>query len=67
MTWNARTQSLLLDWFAREGRILLWRSPTVTPYEVLVSEVMLQQTQVARVAPHFQAFISTYPDVGAKI
>ncbi len=43
----------LLRWYAREGRDLPWRR-TRDPYAVLVSEVMLQQTQVARVIPRFE-------------
>jgi A/G-specific adenine glycosylase len=40
----------LLDWFAEHGRELPWRE-TRDPYAILVSEVMLQQTQAARVVP----------------
>src|SRR5690606_8795287 len=41
-----------------------WRDDT-RPYYVLVSELMLQQTQVARVVPKFEAFIARFPDVQA--
>jgi A/G-specific adenine glycosylase len=54
---------LLLDWYARSGRRHLpWRQ-TRDPYRVLVSECMLQQTQVDRVLPKYEAFIERFPDV----
>ena len=43
-------EALLLAWFAANGRELPWRR-TTDPYAILVSEVMLQQTQVDRVVP----------------
>jgi A/G-specific adenine glycosylase len=51
----------LLDWYAREGRDLPWRR-TRDPYRVLVSEVMLQQTQVDRVIPRYERFLARFPD-----
>jgi A/G-specific adenine glycosylase len=55
----------LLDWYAVHGRANLpWRT-TRDPYYTLVSEFMLQQTQVDRVVPKFEAFIAGYPDVRA--
>ena len=54
----------LLRWFAREGRDLPWRR-TGDPYAVLVSEVMAQQTQIARVAPAYEAFLRRFPDLRA--
>jgi A/G-specific adenine glycosylase len=52
---------LLLDWFELHGRINLpWRSER-NPYCVVVSEFMLQQTQVDRVIPLFEAFLARYP------
>ena len=54
---------LLLRWYAREGRAHLpWRI-TRNPYYTLVSEFMLQQTQVDRVLPKFDAFVRLYPDI----
>ncbi len=50
----------LLRWYARSGRDLPWRR-TRDPYAVLVSEVMLQQTQVARVLPAYGAFLRRFP------
>jgi A/G-specific adenine glycosylase len=54
----------VLDWYAREGRDLPWRR-TRDPYAVLVSEVMLQQTQVARVVPRYEAWLERWPTAGA--
>lgn len=52
---------LLLDWYAHEGRATLpWRH-TRDPYAVLVSEVMLQQTQVERVLPKYREFLARFP------
>ena len=50
----------LLRWYAREKRDLPWRR-TRDPYAVLVSEVMLQQTQVSRVIPAYTAFLERFP------
>ena len=53
----------LLAWFAEHGRRNLpWQSDP-TPYRVWVSEIMLQQTQVATVIPYFARFIARFPDV----
>ena len=57
-------KELLLDWFAREGRDLPWRR-TRDPYAILVSEVMLQQTQVPRVVPRYAEWLERWPTVGA--
>src|SRR2546430_15941443 len=50
----------LLAWYARHGRQLPWRGLN-DPYAVLVSEIMLQQTQVRRVAEFFPRFLARYP------
>ena len=61
----ARTlRTRLLRWYARERRHLPWRA-TRDPYAILVSEVMLQQTQVARVLPAYVAFLSRFPTLRA--
>lgn len=53
----------LLDWFDQHGRHdLPWQHPR-TPYRVWVSEVMLQQTQVATVIPYFERFMAALPDL----
>src|SRR6187401_3141746 len=51
----------LLDWYERVRRPLPWRA-TRDPYALLVSEVMLQQTQAARVVPYYHAFLERFPD-----
>jgi A/G-specific adenine glycosylase len=54
----------LLAWYARVRRPLPWRA-TRDPYALLVSEVMLQQTQAARVVPYYEAFLARFPDPAA--
>lgn len=56
----ATLQQHLLAWFATAARDLPWRK-TRDPYEVLVAEIMLQQTQVARVRPKYAAFLEAFP------
>jgi A/G-specific adenine glycosylase len=53
-----------LGWFAEQGRDLPWRR-TRDPYAILVSEVMLQQTQVERVVPRYLAWLERWPTVEA--
>src|SRR4026207_446281 len=55
-----RFQSRLLKWYEKHGRDLPWRK-TSDPYHILVSEVMLQQTQVDRVIPKYHEFLDRYP------
>ncbi len=57
-------KEVLLTWFAGHGRQLPWRQ-TRDPYAILVSEVMLQQTQVARVLPRYLAWMRRWPTVEA--
>ena len=52
----------LLAWYDRAKRPLPWRD-TDDPYAVIVSEVMLQQTQVAKVVPYYERFLATFPTV----
>lgn len=52
----------LLAWFAKHARDLPWRR-TRNPYEVLVSEFMLQQTQVSRVLDYYPRFLNRFSDV----
>ena len=54
----------LLRWFHQHKRDLPWRRER-TPYRVWVSEVMLQQTQVATVIPYFERWLTRFPDVSA--
>jgi len=62
---RSAAQRSLLAWFRTNGPIYPWRVRERDPYAVLVSEVMLQQTQASRVAEVFPAFIQRFPDVGA--
>jgi A/G-specific adenine glycosylase len=54
----------LLTWFDAHGADLPWRR-TRDPYAILVSEVMLQQTQVSRVVPRYEAWLDRWPNVQA--
>jgi A/G-specific adenine glycosylase len=60
----ARVEQPLVDWYAASGRELPWRG-THDPYAILVSEVMLQQTQVERVVPRYLAWLERWPSVEA--
>jgi A/G-specific adenine glycosylase len=57
-------EKALLAWFEEHGRDLPWRR-TRDPYAILVSEVMLQQTQVERVVPRYHAWLERWPTVEA--
>jgi A/G-specific adenine glycosylase len=59
---RARFKRRLLAWFRREGRDLPWRR-TRDAYAILVSEVMLQQTQVSRVEGYWPRFLARFPSV----
>lgn len=62
---RASTHAALLTWYATEGRAgLPWRA-TRDPYAILVSEMMLQQTQVDRVMPKYLAFLERFPTLAA--
>ncbi len=54
----------LLAWYDRVRRPLPWRA-TRDPYALLVSEVMLQQTQALRVVPYYERWLARFPDAGA--
>lgn len=70
---NAFPQTALLDWYGSQARALPWRLPPSDvargarpdPYRVWLSEIMLQQTTVAAVAPRFARFLSRWPMVAA--
>lgn len=51
----------VVDWFAAHARDLPWRRPSTTAWHVLVSEIMLQQTPVERVAPVYDAWVRRWP------
>ncbi len=53
--------STLRDWYQENRRELPWRKPETDPWGILVSEVMLQQTPVARVAPAWEAWMARWP------
>ena len=59
-----RFRRALLGWYRRNGRDLPWRR-TSNPYHILVSEVMLQQTQVDRVVPKYHEWLGKYPSLEA--
>ena len=59
-----RFRRALLGWYRRNGRDLPWRR-TGDPYHILVSEVMLQQTQVDRVLPKYHEWLDKYPSLEA--
>ena len=57
-----RFRQRLLGWYKRYGRDLPWRT-TDDPYHILVSEIMLQQTQVDRVLPKYAEWLDKYPSM----
>jgi A/G-specific adenine glycosylase len=59
-----RFRDRLLAWYHRHGRDLPWRK-TSDPYHILVSEIMLQQTQVDRVLPKYAEWLDKYPSLAA--
>jgi A/G-specific adenine glycosylase len=59
-----RFRQRLLAWYRRHGRDLPWRK-TDDPYHILVSEIMLQQTQVDRVLPKYAEWLEKYPSLNA--
>jgi len=66
MSWEAHEFSArLLDWFALHGRHNLPWQVNPSPYRVWVSEVMLQQTQVATVIPYYERFMARFPNLAA--
>jgi len=59
---NAEWPSRLTAWFQINKRAMPWRE-TATPYNIWISEIMCQQTQVATVIPYFERFIKRFPTV----
>jgi A/G-specific adenine glycosylase len=59
-----RFRRALLAWYRKNGRNLPWRC-TADPYHILVSEMMLQQTQVDRVLPKYHEWLDKYPSLDA--
>jgi len=64
VTHLKRIQKTLLRWYSRNRRDLPWRK-TKNPYRILLSEIMLQQTQVSRVLQKYPAFLKKFPDFRA--
>jgi A/G-specific adenine glycosylase len=58
----AQLAPVVRDWYAAAARDLPWRAPGVTPWGVLVSEVMLQQTPVVRVLPAWRSWLARWPE-----
>jgi A/G-specific adenine glycosylase len=59
---KAEFQAIVYDHYRSHGRQMPWRE-TNDPYHILVSEIMLQQTQVSRVTEKFKEFVSAFPDI----
>src|ERR1700746_943004 len=59
---NGRAAAIL-RWYASHARDLPWRRPDASPWAILVSEIMLQQTPVARVLPPYEAWLARGPRV----
>lgn len=57
-------QKHILSWYGKNQRSMPWRK-TRDPYKILVSEIMLQQTQVSRVLPKYKEFLAAFPTVEA--
>lgn len=64
MTQVEELRDIVWTYYAAHGRSMPWRLDH-SPYRVLVSELMLQQTGVARVVPKFESFVTRFPDVAA--
>jgi A/G-specific adenine glycosylase len=62
--WRRAFRQRLTPWFERHARDLPWRRSR-DPYRIWISEIMLQQTQVATVEPYFERFVAAFPDVAA--
>ncbi|MEI5582766.1 MULTISPECIES: A/G-specific adenine glycosylase [unclassified Agromyces] len=62
---GGRLAAAVIEWFAHAARPLPWRAADVSPWAVLVSEFMLQQTQVGRVQPRWEAWVARWPTPAA--
>ncbi len=54
-------RALILEWYDDHARVLPWRDPSASPWAVMVSEFMLQQTPVSRVLPVFEQWMDAWP------
>ena len=61
MSDPAELRTRVLEWYDEHARDLPWREPSASPWAVLVSEFMLQQTPVARVLPVYEQWLSAWP------
>ncbi|NIL98972.1 MAG: A/G-specific adenine glycosylase [Planctomycetales bacterium] len=62
--WRSNFRRRLRAWYKRQARDLPWRRSR-EPYQVWISEIMLQQTQVSTVRPYFQRFIRSFPNIAS--
>src|SRR5215813_3356849 len=62
--WRRSARQSLVRWYGRNARDLPWRR-TSDPYAIWVSEIMLQQTQVATVQGYYLRFLECFPDIAA--
>lgn len=60
---TAQVVRTIIDWYGDHARDLPWRNPGVSPYAVMVCEVMSQQTPISRVLPKWQAWLEKWPTV----
>lgn len=58
-------QEIVWEYYHSHKRDLAWRQPDTTPYQIMVSEIMLQQTQVPRVIEKYQQFLQAFPTIEA--
>lgn len=56
-------QNKIYIYFKKSGRMFPWRKNNISPYHILISEIMLQQTQTDRVISKYEAFIKRFPDI----
>ena len=63
ITDTPKLRDLLLNWYDAHKRELPWRSVKATPYQIWLSEIMLQQTTVVTVIPYYNDFISRWPEI----
>ena len=63
LIWTQKMKEALTEWFTRHQRPLPWRKKSPHPYEVLISETMLQQTTVTSVISYYRSFIKRFPSL----
>jgi DNA (cytosine-5)-methyltransferase 1 len=64
--WNKNKikffRRILLEWFATNGRNFQWRNETISNYQLIFSEILLQRTKAETVSKYYETFFSKYPD-----